>query len=70
MAGFDIVMSSDMADNFIMHIKNMGHFPKLPLSSANPIYPDVIDDIPTFNKTQQTDTKLWEQLSIKQVIIG
>ncbi|WP_164311229.1 tRNA-modifying protein YgfZ, partial [Streptococcus pneumoniae] len=38
---------------------------KITLSSANPIYPDVIDDIPTFNKTQQTDTKLWEQLSIK-----
>ena len=65
LAGFDIVMSSDMADNFIMHIKKYGAFSKITLSSANPIYPDVIDDIPTFNKTQQTDTKLWEQLSIK-----
>lgn len=65
LAGFDIVMSADMADNFIMHIKKYGAFSKITLSSANPIYPDVIDDIPTFNKTQQTDTKLWEQLSIK-----
>ena len=36
LAGFDIVMSSDMADNFIMHIKNMGHFPKLPYHQPTP----------------------------------
>lgn len=65
LAGFDIVMSADMADSFIMHIKKYGAFSKITLSSANPIYPDVVNDIPTFNKTQQTDTKLWEQLSIK-----
>lgn len=65
LAGFDIVMSADMADNFIMHIKKYGAFSKITLSSASPIYPDVVNDIPTFNKTQQTDIKLWEQLSIK-----
>ena len=65
LAGFDIVMSADMADSFIMHIKKYGAFSKITLSPAGPIYPDVIDDMPTFNKIQQTDSKLWEQLSIK-----
>ncbi|WP_084349639.1 CAF17-like 4Fe-4S cluster assembly/insertion protein YgfZ [Moraxella oblonga] len=46
--GFDIVLSDDLADDFKAHIKKYGAFSKITLSDPAPIYPCVVDGLPTF----------------------
>ncbi|WP_114800844.1 folate-binding Fe/S cluster repair protein [Moraxella canis] len=65
LAGFGIVVSADMAQALAMHIKKFGAFSKITLSSAEPIYPHIIDGQPTFDHHQKSDVQQWEQLSIQ-----
>lgn len=53
-SGFALVMASDLADDFKAHIKKYGAFSKITLSDPTPIYPCVINDLPTFS-TDESD---------------
>lgn len=73
--GFGIVLASDMADDFALHIKKYGAFSKIALSAATVIYPVIINDTPTFtldvdyiNTNRQTADEAyhaWQNLSIQ-----
>lgn len=59
--GFLLVMASDLADSFKTHIKKYGAFSKIHLSDPTPIYPCVIDDLPSFSDNE-TDSD-WENFA-------
>lgn len=46
--GFNLVLAEDLADDFKAHIKKYGAFSKIALSDPTPIYPCVVDGLPTF----------------------
>lgn len=64
---FEIVLSADCVADFAQHIKKYGAFSKITLSDAKPIYPVVIEGVPTFSETDTgyplTD---WQTKSIAQ----
>lgn len=64
--GVWIVTSSDMADDFAKHIKKFGAFSKISLSAPQPIYPAIIDDMPSFDVNDAQADVTWQLLSIAQ----
>lgn len=64
---FDIVLSADCAADFAQHIKKYGAFSKVILSQAKPIYPVVVEGVPTFSRTDMGDSLAdWQARSIAQ----
>ncbi|MFC0820163.1 CAF17-like 4Fe-4S cluster assembly/insertion protein YgfZ [Moraxella marmotae] len=64
--GFGIVISQDMQAAFTAHVKKFGAFSKIALSDAKPIYPAIIDGVPSFDTTDHAQSQAWQQLSIAQ----
>ena len=65
---FDVVISADCAEAFQAHLKKFGAFSKFDTSAPVPIYPCVIDEVPTFSHKDEhntiDDTKAWMQASL------
>ncbi len=65
---FDIVLSSDCAQNLQAHLKKFGAFSKFDTSAPVPIYPCVLADTPTFSHKEEHDsaenTQAWMQASL------
>lgn len=63
---FVIVLSSDLADDFQVHIKKYGTFSKISLSKPIQIYPCVMNHVPTFLENQsEADWQTWQEVSLK-----
>ena len=66
---YDVVISSDCADAFQAHLKKFGAFSKFDTSTPTPIYPCVIDNVPTFSHQDDHNTpdniQAWMQSSIE-----
>ncbi|ELA09679.1 glycine cleavage T protein/aminomethyl transferase [Moraxella macacae 0408225] len=63
--GFYIVLSEDLADDFIKHVKKYGAFSKIELSEKTEIFPTIIDNLPTFsNDKNLQNVSDWQNLSI------
>lgn len=65
---FDMVISADCAEAFQVHLKKFGAFSKFDTSAPTPIYPCVIDEVPTFSHQDDHNTskniQAWMQSSI------
>ena len=65
---YDVVISSDCADALQAHLKKFGAFSKFETSAPTPIYPCVLDNVPTFSHKDDhnttEDTQAWMQCSI------
>ncbi|AGP47794.1 folate-binding protein YgfZ [Psychrobacter sp. G] len=65
---FDMVISADCAEAFQGHLKKFGAFSKFDTSAPTPIYPCVIDEVPTFSHQDDHNTskniQAWMQSSI------
>ncbi|ABE73953.1 YgfZ/GcvT domain-containing protein [Psychrobacter cryohalolentis] len=65
---FDMVISADCAEAFQGHLKKFGAFSKCDTSAPTPIYPCVIDEVPTFSHQDDHNTskniQAWMQSSI------
>ena len=65
---FDVVISADCAEAFQGHLKKFGAFSKFDTSAPTPIYPCVIDEVPTFSHQDDHNTseniQAWMQSSI------
>ena len=65
---FDVVISADCAEAFQGHLKKFGAFSKFDTSVPTPIYPCVIDEVPTFSHQDDHNTskniQAWMQSSI------
>ena len=65
---FDVVISADCAEAFQAHLKKFGAFSKFDTSAPTPIYPCVIDNVPTFSHQDDHNTseniQAWMQASI------
>ena len=65
---FDVVISADCAEAFQGHLKKFGAFSKFDTSAPTPIYPCVIDSVPTFSHQDDhntsENTQAWMQSSI------
>lgn len=64
--GFGLVLCADLADEFAKHIKKFGAFSKISLSAPQPIYPAIIDDMPSFDVNDAQADVAWQLLSIAQ----
>ena len=66
---YDVVISTDCAEAFQGHIKKFGAFSKFDTSTPTPIYPCVIDNVPTFSHQDDHNTpediQAWMQSSIE-----
>ena len=66
---YDVVISSDCADALQAHLKKFGAFSKFDTSTPTPIYPCVIDNVPTFSHQDDHNTpeniQAWMQSSIE-----
>lgn len=66
---YDVVISSDCADALQAHLKKFGAFSKFDTSAPTPIYPCVIDNVPTFSHQDDHNTpeniQAWMQSSIE-----
>ena len=65
---FDVVISADCVDALQVHLKKFGAFSKFDTSSPTPIYPCVLDEMPTFSHQNDhntpENTQAWVQSSI------
>ncbi|MBH0063834.1 YgfZ/GcvT domain-containing protein [Psychrobacter sp. SZ93C1] len=65
---YDVVISSDCAESLQAHLKKFGAFSKFETSAPTPIYPCVLDNVPTFSHKDDhnttEDTQAWMQCSI------
>ena len=65
---FDVVISADCVDALQVHLKKFGAFSKFETSSPTPIYPCVLDEMPTFSHQDghntPENTQAWMQSSI------
>ena len=65
---FDVVISADCVDTLQVHLKKFGAFSKFETSSPTPIYPCVLDEIPTVSHQNDhntpENTQTWMQSSI------
>ncbi|MDH2274172.1 YgfZ/GcvT domain-containing protein [Moraxella porci] len=64
--GIQIVISQDMAEDFAKHVKKFGAFSKITLSAPRPIYPAMIDGIPSFDTNDSQADAAWQLASIAQ----
>ena len=66
---YDVVISSDCAGALQAHLKKFGAFSKFDTSAPTPIYPCVIDNVPTFSHQDDHNTpeniQAWMQSSIE-----
>ena len=66
---YDVVISSDCAEAFQAHLKKFGAFSKFDTSIPMPIYPCVIDNVPTFSHQDDHNApeniQAWMQSSIE-----
>ena len=66
---YDVVISSDCADALQAHLKKFGAFSKFDTSTPTPIYPCVIDNVPTFSHQDDHNTpeniQAWMHSSIE-----
>ena len=66
---YDVVISTDCAEAFQGHLKKFGAFSKFDTSTPTPIYPCVIDNVPTFSHQDDHNTpeniQAWMQSSIE-----
>ncbi|OOS06628.1 hypothetical protein SAMN02745664_103101 [Moraxella cuniculi DSM 21768] len=65
-AGFGIVISADLATQFANHIKKYGAFSRIELSQPTPIYPCILQDMPSFAAIDHQQQNDWRKLSIAQ----
>lgn len=65
---FDVVISADCAEALQAHLKKFGAFSKFDTSTPTPIYPCVLDGVPTFSHKDEhntiDDTQAWMQASL------
>lgn len=65
---YDVVISADCAEAFQAHLKKFGAFSKFDTSAPAPIYPCVIDEVPTFSHQEDhntsADTQAWMRASL------
>lgn len=65
---YDVVLSRDCVEAFQAHLKKFGAFSKFDTSAPAPIYPCVLDAIPTFSHKQEHDTQAntqaWMEMSL------
>lgn len=65
---YDVVISADCAEAFQAHLKKFGAFSKFDTSAPAPIYPCVLDEVPTFSHQEDhntpADTQAWMQASL------
>lgn len=61
---FTLVTSADCMDDLTAHIKKYGAFSKFNQGQPIPIYPSVIDGVPTFGH-EEADFERWATLSIE-----
>ena len=65
---YDVVISVDCAEAFQAHLKKFGAFSKFDTSAPTPIYPCVLDGLPTFSHKEEhntpADTQAWMQVSL------
>ena len=65
---FDVVISADCAEALQAHLKKFGTFSKFDTSTPTPIYPCVLDGVPTFSHKDEhntiDDTQAWMQASL------
>jgi len=65
---FDVVISADCAEALQAHLKKFGAFSKFDTSTPTPIYPCVLDGVPTFSHKDEhntiDDTQTWMQASL------
>lgn len=65
---FDVVLSAVCAEAFQAHLKKFGAFSKFDTSAPVPIYPCVLDGVPTFSHKDEhntpADTQAWMQASL------
>ncbi len=65
---FDVVISADCAESLQAHLKKFGAFSKFETSAPTPIYPCVIDEMPTFSHKDEHNTPetttAWMQRSL------
>lgn len=63
---FTIVISADLADAFMAHVKKYGAFSKAVLSTPQPVYPAIINGQALFtaDATQQADAVDWQKTAI------
>ena len=53
---FDVVISADCAEALQAHLKKFGAFSKFDTSTPTPIYPCVLDGVPTFSHKDEHNT--------------
>src|SRR5699024_9918752 len=65
---FDVVICTDCAKALQAHLKKFGAFSKFDTSTPTPIYPCVLDGVPTFSHKDEhntiDDTQAWMQASL------
>ncbi|OXL19667.1 folate-binding protein YgfZ [Psychrobacter sp. DAB_AL32B] len=65
---YDVVISADCAEALQGHLKKFGAFSKFDTSAPTPIYPCVLDNVPTFSHQDDhntpENTQAWMQSSI------
>lgn len=65
---YDVIISADCAEAFQAHLKKFGAFSKFDTSAPTPIYPCVLDGLPTFSHKEEhsssADTQAWMQASL------
>lgn len=65
--GYDIVLSSDLAENFTNHVKKYGAFSKVELIDKCEVFPTVVDNLPTFSTNiTEKNVEHWQKTSIEQ----
>ena len=66
--GFQLVLASDLADAFKLHIKKYGAFSKITLSELTQIFPFVINHLPSFSENESD--KDWATFAKQSLEIG
>lgn len=66
--GFNLVMTSDLADAFKLHIKKYGAFSKIALSEPSDIYPCIRGGLPSFSDNESN--KDWANFAKQSLAIG
>ena len=65
---YDLILSADCVEAFQAHLKKFGAFSKFDTSAPMPIYPCVLDGLPTFSHKEEhsssADTQAWMEASL------
>ncbi|UNU72773.1 folate-binding Fe/S cluster repair protein [Moraxella nasovis] len=63
---FVLIIASDLADEFIAHLKKYGAFSKINIADVSDVYACVVDGLPSFHEDASlADFKAWAALSIQ-----